>query len=125
MAKLQYKTKEPVAPAELSASDRKETRRRIVDLAWPAFTEMVLLNLIGMLTMIMVSRVSPNAVAAVALTNQPVGRDCSSSFSIGVYSELGLHWQLIKCFVRACSPFASAVGSGSRTRCDLYRRKLG
>lgn len=52
--------------------DNKEIRRRIIDLAWPAFTEMMLINLIQMINMIMVSRVSPEAVAAVGLTAQPI-----------------------------------------------------
>ncbi len=51
---------------------KREIRRKVLDLAWPTLTEMFLSNLIVMLNMIMVSRVSAEAVAGVALTSQPI-----------------------------------------------------
>ena len=40
-------------------------------ITWPAFTELVLSTLFGMVDMVMVGRLSPAAIAAVGLTNQP------------------------------------------------------
>ncbi|WP_202080661.1 MATE family efflux transporter [Caldalkalibacillus salinus] len=47
-------------------------RKRILHLAGPSLTEMVLINFVQMINMIMVGRVGAEAVAAVGLTNQPV-----------------------------------------------------
>ncbi|MDF2723057.1 MAG: efflux family protein [Paenibacillus sp.] len=51
--------------------DKKAVRRSILQLAGPSLVEMILTNLTQMLSMIMVGRLSPEAVAAVGLTNQP------------------------------------------------------
>jgi len=40
-------------------------------IAGPAFVELVLSTLFGMVDMMMVGRVGPSAIAAVGLTNQP------------------------------------------------------
>jgi len=43
----------------------------ILKITWPAFIELVMSTLFGMVDMVMVGRVSPAAIAAVGLTNQP------------------------------------------------------
>jgi putative MATE family efflux protein len=58
--------------AELEAGGPKAIRKKVLELAGPSLTEMVLMNLVQMLNMIMVGRVGAEAVAAVGLTNQPV-----------------------------------------------------
>ena len=45
--------------------------RRIFDITWPAFLELVMSTLFGMVDMVMLGRLSPVAIAAAGLTNQP------------------------------------------------------
>ncbi|GAA3402573.1 MATE family efflux transporter [Paenibacillus hodogayensis] len=52
-------------------SDKKAVRQSIFRLAGPSLVEMMLTNFTQMLSMIMVGRLSPEAVATVGLTNQP------------------------------------------------------
>lgn len=47
-------------------------RARIIQLAWPAVFEQVLVTLFGMVDMMMVGGVGPAAIAAIGLTNQPM-----------------------------------------------------
>ncbi|MDF2716585.1 MAG: efflux family protein, partial [Paenibacillus sp.] len=51
--------------------DKKAVRQSILRLAGPSLVEMMLANFTQMLSMIMVGRLSPEAVATVGLTNQP------------------------------------------------------
>lgn len=46
-------------------------RREVISITWPAFIELVLSTLFGMVDMIMVGQLSPAAITAVGLTNQP------------------------------------------------------
>lgn len=46
-------------------------RRDVVAITWPAFIELVLSTMFGMVDMIMVGRLSPAAITSVGLTNQP------------------------------------------------------
>lgn len=50
----------------------KAIRKKVMQLAGPSLTEMILINFIQMLNMIMVGRVGAEAVTAVGLTNQPI-----------------------------------------------------
>lgn len=50
----------------------KELRQKVMKLAGPSLTEMILINFMQMLNMIMVGRVGAEAVTAVGLTNQPI-----------------------------------------------------
>ncbi|MEF3306139.1 MATE family efflux transporter [Paenibacillus sp. GYB003] len=52
-------------------NDKKAVRQSILRLAGPSLVEMLLANFTQMLSMIMVGRLSPEAVATVGLTNQP------------------------------------------------------
>lgn len=45
--------------------------REMFRITWPAFIELVMSTLFGMVDMVMVGRLSPAAIAAVGLTNQP------------------------------------------------------
>lgn len=45
--------------------------REMLRITWPAFIELVMSSLFGMVDMIMVGRLGPAAIAAVGLTNQP------------------------------------------------------
>lgn len=49
----------------------QELHRDVISITWPAFIELVLSTLFGMVDMIMVGRLSSAAIAAVGLTNQP------------------------------------------------------
>jgi putative MATE family efflux protein len=49
----------------------KKDYREIISITWPAFIELVMSTLFGMVDMVMVGRLSYAAVAAVGLTNQP------------------------------------------------------
>ena len=46
-------------------------RREVIAITWPAFIELVLSTLFGMVDMMMVGKLSSAAIAAVGLTNQP------------------------------------------------------
>lgn len=52
-------------------SDRIQMRREVIAITWPAFIELVMSTLFGMVDMIMVGQLSAAAIAAVGLTNQP------------------------------------------------------
>lgn len=45
--------------------------REMIRITWPAFIELVMSTLFGMVDMIMVGRLGPAAIASVGLTNQP------------------------------------------------------
>lgn len=45
--------------------------RRVIAITWPAFIELVMSNLFGMVDMIMVGQLNPAAITSVGLTNQP------------------------------------------------------
>lgn len=47
------------------------SRRDVISITYPAFIELVLSTLFGMIDMIMVGQLSSSAIAAVGLTNQP------------------------------------------------------
>lgn len=49
----------------------QEIRREVIAITWPAFIELVLSTLFGMVDMIMVGQLSSAAITAVGLTNQP------------------------------------------------------
>ncbi|NLM11868.1 MAG: MATE family efflux transporter [Clostridiaceae bacterium] len=49
----------------------KKDIKNIIEITWPAFIELVMSTLFGMVDMVMVGRVSAAAIAAVGLTNQP------------------------------------------------------
>jgi len=55
--------------------DEKQIRRKqtsdIIRIVWPAFIELVMSTLFGMVDMVMVGQISSSAIAAVGLTNQP------------------------------------------------------
>jgi len=51
--------------------DFGEMRHKILSITWPAFIELVLSTLFGMVDMVMVGRLSPAGIAAIGLTNQP------------------------------------------------------
>ena len=46
-------------------------RREVISITWPAFIELVLSTLFGMVDMMMVGNLSSAAIAAVGLTTQP------------------------------------------------------
>ncbi|MGE5614618.1 MAG: MATE family efflux transporter [Bacillota bacterium] len=50
---------------------RGKMRLEVIAITWPAFIELVLSTLFGMVDMIMVGQLSPAAIAAVGITNQP------------------------------------------------------
>lgn len=51
--------------------EKKQIRKEILHIAGPALAELVMSTLFGMINMIMVGQISPAAIAAVGLTNQP------------------------------------------------------
>jgi len=58
-----------------SKLNRKTLRRRVIQIAWPAVTELVLVSLFGAIDMIMVGKignVGTTAITAVGLTSQPI-----------------------------------------------------
>ncbi len=51
--------------------ERKSLYKRVFDITWPAFLELVMSTMFGMVDMMMLGRYSSSAVASVGLTNQP------------------------------------------------------
>lgn len=54
-----------------SAVDSANMRWQVISITWPAFLELVMSSMFGMINMIMVGQLSPAAITAVGLTNQP------------------------------------------------------
>lgn len=52
-------------------AELKSMRREIIAVTWPAFIELLMSTLFGMVDMIMVGQLSPASIAAVGLTHQP------------------------------------------------------
>nr|WP_274654650.1 MATE family efflux transporter [Paenibacillus humicola] len=82
--KPKSKRLEPDEIPSLEAGGPKVIRKRLMQLAAPSLTEMILLNFVQMINMMMVGRVGPEAVAAVGLTNQPV------FFSLAIFTALNV-----------------------------------
>lgn len=51
---------------------QQEAKKQVIALAWPAVVEQLLVTLFGMIDMMMVGAVGPQAIAAIGLTNQPI-----------------------------------------------------
>ena len=64
-----YMVKEKDRVGELPTS--KEAYKKTFDLAWPSMTESVLVCLTGAVDTMMVGSISPEAISAVGITNQP------------------------------------------------------
>lgn len=52
-------------------SNHIKMRREVIAITWPAFTELVMSTLFGMVDMVMVGQLSAAAITSVGLTNQP------------------------------------------------------
>jgi len=65
----EYMVKESLKRGDITPN--KEAYKVSFDIALPAVADMVSVNLIGILSMLMVGRLGPHAVAAVGLTQQP------------------------------------------------------
>lgn len=67
---------EKIGTAAQAEVSRSEIRRTVINLSWPAITEMMLVSLVNIADMIMVGRLGevegPRAIAAVGLSNQPI-----------------------------------------------------
>jgi putative MATE family efflux protein len=82
----------------LKNAEGKDIRKKVMQLAGPSLTEMVLINFVQMLNMIMVGRVGAEAVTAVGLTNQPI------FFALAAFMALN---------VGTTSIVARAIGAGN------------
>ncbi|SCY94410.1 MATE family efflux transporter [Alkaliphilus peptidifermentans] len=60
------------AVISIEASDRKKLRKNVIQIAWPAVTELILISLFGAIDMIMVGRLGAAAITSVGLVNQPI-----------------------------------------------------
>ena len=69
MRQFLYKRRETMSSED--QSNHIQMRREVISITWPAFIELVLSTLFGMVDMIMVGQLSPAAITAVGLTNQP------------------------------------------------------
>jgi len=80
-----------------AAIDDQPLRRQVIALAWPAAAEMLLFTMAQIADMIMVGRLGPEALAAVAVSMQPM------FFSMAIFQAFG---------VGATAVVARAVGAG-------------
>lgn len=62
----------PLAKPKALARPKKEITSKVLNLAGPALTEMLLISFVSMADMMMVGRLGPHAVASVGMTNQPM-----------------------------------------------------
>jgi putative MATE family efflux protein len=69
LRQLLFLRKKSKSPQE--RSDNIQMRREVIAITWPAFIELVMSTLFGMVDMIMVGQLSAAAITAVGLTNQP------------------------------------------------------
>ena len=88
--------------------DRAQLRRRILRLAGPALVEYMLQSLVGVVNMIMVGSLGPEAIAAVGIINHPV------QLIQGVFSAL---------FVGTTALVARFVGAGDIERARAVSRQ--
>ncbi len=73
-------------PIKWEISPEKRTLyKRIYEITWPAFVELVMSTMFGMVDMMMLGQYSASAVAAVGLTNQPnmLLMACFSAINVG------------------------------------------
>lgn len=68
---LQFLFKKRKAMSNEEHFNHVRMRREVVSITWPAFIELVMSTLFGMVDMIMVGQLHPGAITAVGLTNQP------------------------------------------------------
>ncbi|MGI6643780.1 MAG: MATE family efflux transporter [Bacillota bacterium] len=79
----EFSAEEAESP-EAIAQERRELRKRIIDLALPSLIEMTLMTLVSMADMIMVGRLGPWAITSVGLSNQPMFVSMSVFMSLNV-----------------------------------------
>ncbi len=68
---LQFPFKKRKAMSSQEHYNHIQMRREVISITWPAFIELVMSTLFGMVDMIMVGQLNPGAITAVGLTNQP------------------------------------------------------
>ncbi|KAB3529168.1 MATE family efflux transporter [Alkaliphilus serpentinus] len=56
----------------IQSNDRKQLRKNVISIAWPAVTELILVSLVGAVDMIMVGRLGAAAITSIGLVNQPI-----------------------------------------------------
>jgi len=84
-------------------------RREAISITWPAFVELVMSTLFGMVDMIMVGRLSSAAITAVGLTNQPFMLLLAIFSAINVGTTTLVAWN---------------IGAGNREKANLITRQI-
>lgn len=75
---------EPVGLEPQEELTLREARKSVIQLAWPAVVEQLLVQLFSMADMMMVGGVGPAAIAGIGLTNQPVFLALSAFMALSV-----------------------------------------
>ena len=65
-------TTENSTALSVNLEERGEIRKKVISIAWPAVTELVLASLFGAIDMIMVGSLGAAAITSIGLTNQPI-----------------------------------------------------
>ncbi len=98
-------------PSRDEIPDRGEIRGQMVNLAWPAVTEMVLQTMTQIVDMIMVGQLGPAAIAAIGIANQP------SFFLMALFQALA---------VGTTAVVARLIGAGKAGAAgDIMRQSVG
>jgi len=84
-------------------------RREAISITWPAFVELVLSTLFGMVDMIMVGKLSSAAIAAVGLTNQPFMLLLAIFSAVNVGTSTLVAWN---------------IGAGNKEKANFITRQI-
>ena len=84
-------------------------RRDIISITWPAFLELVMSTMFGMVDMIMVGQISPAAIASVGLTNQPFNLLLAIFAAVNVGTTTLVAWN---------------IGAGNKEKASAITRQI-
>lgn len=84
-------------------------RQEAISITWPAFVELVMSTLFGMVDMIMVGRLSSAAITAVGLTNQPFMLLLAIFSAVNVGTTTLVAWN---------------IGAGNKDKANLITRQI-
>lgn len=84
--------------------DSDSMKRQIFSITWPAFIELVMSTMFGMVDMVMVGQLNPAAIASVGLTNQPFMLLLAVFAAVNVGTTTLVAWNIGACdFKKATS----------------------
>ena len=89
--------------------ESRAMRREAISITWPAFVELVMSTLFGMVDMIMVGRLSSAAITAVGITNQPFMLLLAIFSAVNIGTSTLVAWN---------------IGAGNKEKANLITRQI-